>query len=137
MHNAFASAARQYNVENPKKAAYTPYIKRWKREKGADGVWRTEQISDEDWNATPAGRTYLMRNANLKEGNTVTSDRGDKDIYYDVIPEEFPEELTEDITEARGIRQNPLRYAPIVGAGISVLNDLFGGNDILNIILLE
>lgn len=29
----------------------------------------------------------------------------------------------------RGIRQNPLRYAPIIGSGIAVLNDIFGGND--------
>lgn len=129
VHNAFAAAAKQYNVENPKEAPYTPYTKRWIREKGADGEWRTQQITDEEWNSAPAGRTYLMRNPNLKEGNTITSERGDKDIYYDVIPEELPEELTGDVTEVRGIRQNPLRYAPIIGSGIAVLNDIFGGND--------
>lgn len=129
VHNAFAAAAKQYNVENPKEAPYTPYTKRWIREKGADGEWRTQQITDEEWNSAPAGRTYLMRKPNLKEGNTVTSERGDKDIYYDVIPEELPEELTGDVTEVRGIRQNPLRYAPIIGSGIAVLNDMFGGND--------
>jgi hypothetical protein len=129
VHNAFAAAAKQYNVENPKEAPYTPYTKRWIREKGADGEWRTQQITDEEWNSAPAGRTYLMRNPNLKEGNTITSERGDKDIYYDVIPEELPEELTGVVTEVRGIRQNPLRYAPIIGSGIAVLNDIFGGND--------
>lgn len=129
VHNAFAAAAKQYNVENPKEAPYTPYTKRWIREKGADGEWRTQQITDEEWNSAPAGRTYLMRNPNLKEGNTITSERGDKDIYYDVIPEELPEELTDDVTEVRGIRQNPLRYAPLIGSGIAVLNDIFGGND--------
>ena len=129
MHNAFAAAAKQYNVENPKEAPYTPYTKRWIREKGADGEWRTQQITDEEWNSAPAGRTYLTRKPNLKEGNTITSERGDKDIYYDVIPEELPEELTGDVTEVRGIRQNPLRYAPIIGSGIAVLNDMFGGND--------
>lgn len=128
VHNAFA-AAKQYNIENPKEDPYTPYTKRWIREKGADGEWRTQQITDEEWNSAPAGRTYLMRNTNLKEGNTVTSDRGDKDIYYDVIPEELPEELTGDVTEVKGIRQNPLRYAPLIGSGIAVLNDIFGGND--------
>lgn len=129
VHNAFAAAAKQYNIENPKEDPYTPYTKRWIREKGADGEWRTQQITDEEWNSAPAGRTYLMRNTNLKEGNTVTSDRGDKDIYYDVIPEELPEELTGDVTEVKGIRQNPLRYAPLIGSGIAVLNDIFGGND--------
>lgn len=129
VHNAFAAAAKQYNIENPKKDPYTPYTKRWIREKGADGEWRTQQITDEEWNSAPAGRTYLMRNTNLKEGNTVTSDRGDKDIYYDVIPEELPEELTGDVTEVKRIRQNPLRYAPLIGSGIAVLNDIFGGND--------
>ena len=129
VHNAFAAAAKQDNIENPKEDPYTPYTKRWIREKGADGEWRTQQITDEEWNSAPAGRTYLMRNTNLKEGNTVTSDRGDKDIYYDVIPEELPEELTGDVTEVKGIRQNPLRYAPIIGSGIAVLNDIFGGND--------
>ena len=129
VHNAFAAAAKQYNIENPKEDPYTTYTKRWIREKGADGEWRTQQITDEEWNSAPAGRTYLMRNTNLKEGNTVTSDRGDKDIYYDVIPEELPEELTGDVTEVKGIRQNPLRYAPIIGSGIAVLNDIFGGND--------
>lgn len=129
VHNAFAAAAKQYNVENPKEAPYTPYTKRWVREKGADGEWRTQQITDEEWNSAPAGRTYLTRKPNLKEGNTITSERGDKDIYYDVIPEELPEELTGDVTEVRGIRQNPLRYAPIIGSGIAVLNDIFGGND--------
>lgn len=129
VHNAFAAAAKQYSVENPKEAPYTPYTKRWIREKGADGEWRTQQITDEEWNSAPAGRTYLMRKPNLKEGNTITSERGDKDIYYDVIPEELPEELTGDVTEVRGIRQNPLRYAPIIGSGIAVLNDIFGGND--------
>ena len=129
VHNAFAAAAKQYNIENPKEDPYTPYTKRWIREKGADGEWRTQQITDEEWNSAPAGRTYLMRNTNLKEGNTVTSDRGDKDIYYDVIPEELPEELTGDVTEVEGIRQNPLRYAPLIGSGIAVLNDIFGGND--------
>ncbi len=129
VHNAFAAAAKQYNVENPKEAPYTPYTKRWIREKGADGEWRTQQITDEEWNSAPAGRTYLMRKPNLKEGNTVTSERGDKDIYYDVIPEGLPEGLTGDVTEVRGIRQNPLRYAPIIGSGIAVLNDIFGGND--------
>lgn len=129
VHNAFAAAAKQYNVENPKEAPYTPYTKRWIREKGADGEWRTQQITDEEWNSAPAGRTYLTRKPNLKEGNTITSERGDKDIYYDVIPEELPEELTGDVTEVRGIRQNPLRYAPIIGSGIAVLNDMFGGND--------
>ena len=128
VHNAFAAAAKQYNVENPKEAPYTPYTKRWIREKGADGEWRTQQITDEEWNSAPAGRTYLTRKPNLKEGNTITSERGDKDIYYDVIPEELPEELTGDVTEVRGIRQNPLRYAPIIGSGIAVLNDIFGGN---------
>lgn len=129
VHNAFAAAAKQYNIENPKEDPYTPYTKRWIREKGADGEWRTQQITDEEWNSAPAGRTYLMRNTNLKEGNTVTSDRGDKDIYYDVIPEELPEELTGDVTEVKGIRQNPLRYAPLIGSGIAVLNDIFGDND--------
>lgn len=129
VHNAFVAAAAQYNKENPKKESYTPYIKRWIREKGADGEFRVQEILDKDWNATPAGRTYLMRNPNLKEGNTVTSDKGDKDIYYDVIPEELPEELISDVTEVGGIRQNPLRYAPLVGSGIAVLNDIFGGND--------
>lgn len=129
VHNAFAAAAKQYNIENPKEDPYTPYTKRWIREKGADGEWRTQQITDEEWNSAPAGRTYLMRNTNLKEGNTVTSDRGDKDIYYDVIPEELPEELTGDVTEVKRIRQNPLRYAPLIGSGIAVLNDIFGGND--------
>lgn len=129
VHNAFAAAAKQYNIENPKEDPYTPYTKRWIREKGADGEWRTQQITDEEWNSAPAGRTYLMRNPNLKEGNTVISDRGDKDIYYDVIPEELPEELTGDVTEVKGIRQNPLRYAPLIGSGIAVLNDIFGGND--------
>jgi hypothetical protein len=129
VHNAFAAAAKQYSVENPKEAPYTPYTKRWIREKGADGEWRTQQITDEEWNSAPAGRTYLTRKPNLKEGNTITSERGDKDIYYDVIPEELPEELTGGVTEVRGIRQNPLRYAPIIGSGIAVLNDIFGGND--------
>lgn len=129
VHNAFAAAAKQYTVENPKEAPYTPYTKRWIREKGADGEWRTQQITDAEWNSAPAGRTYLMRNPNLKEGNTVTSDRGDKDIYYDVIPEELPEELTGDVTEVKGIRQNPLRYVPLIGSGTAVLNDIFGGND--------
>lgn len=129
VHNAFASAAKQYTVENPKEDPYTPYTKRWIREKGADGEWRTQQITDEEWNSAPAGRTYLMRNPNLKEGNTITSDRGDKDIYYDVIPEELPEELTGDVTEVKGIRQHPLRYAPLIGSGVAVLNDIFGGND--------
>lgn len=129
VHNAFAAAAKQYSVENPKEAPYTPYTKRWIREKGADGEWRTQQITDEEWNSAPAGRTYLMRKPNLKEGNTITSERGDKDIYYDVIPEELPEELTGGVTEVRGIRQNPLRYAPIISSGIAVLNDIFGGND--------
>lgn len=129
VHNAFAAAAKQYSVENPKEAPYTPYTKRWIREKGADGEWRTQQITDKEWNSAPAGRTYLTRKPNLKEGNTITSERGDKDIYYDVIPEELPEELTGDVTEVRGIRQNPLRYAPIIGSGIAVLNDIFGGND--------
>ena len=129
VHNAFAAAAKQYNIENPKEDPYTPYTKRWIREKGADGEWRTQQITDEEWNSAPAGRTYLMRNTNLKEGNTVTSDRGDKDIYYDVIPEELPEELTGDVTEVKGIRQNPLGYAPLIGSDIAVLNDIFGGND--------
>lgn len=129
VHNAFAAAAKQYTVENPKEGPYTPYTKRWIREKGADGEWRTQQITDEEWNSAPAGRTYLMRNPNLKEGNTVTSDRGDKDIYYDVIPEELPEELTGDVTEVKGIRQNPLRYVPLIGSGTAVLNDIFGGND--------
>lgn len=129
VHNAFAAAAKQYTVENPKEDPYTPYTKRWIREKGADGEWRTQQITDAEWNSAPAGRTYLMRNPNLKEGNTVTSDRGDKDIYYDVIPEELPEELTGDVTEVKGIRQSPLRYAPLIGSGIAVLNDIFGGND--------
>lgn len=128
VHNAFAAAAKQYTVENPKGEPYTPYTKRWIREKGADGEWRTQQITDAEWNSAPAGRTYLMRNPNLKEGNTVTSDRGDKDIYYDVIPEELPEELTGDVTEVKGIRQSPLRYAPLIGSGIAVLNDIFGGN---------
>lgn len=129
VHNAFAAAAKQYTVENPKEGPYTPYTKRWIREKGADGEWRTQQITDAEWNSAPAGRTYLMRNPNLKEGNTVTSDRGDKDIYYDVIPEELPEELTGDVTEVKGIRQNPLRYVPLIGSGTAVLNDIFGGND--------
>lgn len=129
VHNAFAAAAKQYTVENPKEGPYTPYTKRWIREKGADGEWRTQQITDEEWNSAPAGRTYLMRNPNLKEGNTVTSDRGDKDIYYDVIPEELPEELTGDVTEVKGIRQNPLRYVPLIGSGTAVLNDIFGGNN--------
>ena len=129
VHNAFASAAKQYTVENPKEDPYTPYTKRWIREKGADGEWRTQQITDEEWNSAPAGRTYLMRNPNLKEGNTITSDKGDKDIYYDVIPEELPEELTGDVTEVKGIRQHPLRYAPLIGSGVAVLNDIFGGND--------
>lgn len=129
VHNAFAAAAKQYTVENPKEDPYTPYTKRWIREKGADGEWRTQQITDAEWNSAPAGRTYLMRNPNLKEGNTVTSDRGDKDIYYDVIPEELPEELTGDVTEVKGIRQNPLRYVPLIGSGTAVLNDIFGGND--------
>lgn len=129
VHNAFAAAAKQYTVENPKEKPYTPYTKRWIREKGADGEWRTQQITDEDWNSAPAGRTYLMRNPNLKEGNTVISDRGDKDIYYDVIPEELPEELIGDVTEVKGIRQSPLRYAPLIGSGIAVLNDIFGGNN--------
>lgn len=129
VHNAFAAAAKQYTVENPKEDPYTPYTKRWIREKGADGEWRTQQITDAEWNSAPAGRTYLMRNPNLKEGNTVTSDRGDKDIYYDVIPEELPEELTGDVTEVKGIRQSPLRYAPLIGSGTAVLNDIFGGND--------
>ena len=129
VHNAFAAAAKQYTVENPKEGPYTPYTKRWIREKGADGEWRTQQITDAEWNSAPAGRTYLMRNPNLKEGNTVTSDRGDKDIYYDVIPEELPEELTGDVTEVKGIRQNPLRYVPLIGSGAAVLNDIFGGND--------
>ena len=70
-----------------------------------------------------------MRNPNLKEGNTITSDKGDKDIYYDVIPEELPEELTGDVTKVKGIRQHPLRYAPLIGSGVAVLNDIFGGND--------
>ena len=129
VHNAFVAAAKQYNIENPKEGPYTPYTKRWIREKGADGEWRTQQITDAEWNSAPAGRTYLMRNPNLKEGNTVTSDRGDKDIYYDVIPEELPEELTGDVTEVKGIRQNPLRYVPLIGSGTAVLNDIFGGND--------
>jgi len=129
VHNAFAAAAKQYTVENPKEGPYTPYTKRWIREKGADGEWRTQQITDAEWNSAPAGRTYLMRNPNLKEGNTVTSDRGDKDIYYDVIPEELPEELTGDVTKVKGIRQNPLRYVPLIGSGTAVLNDIFGGND--------
>lgn len=129
VHNAFAAAAKQYTVENPKEDPYTPYTKRWIRKKGADGEWRTQQITDAEWNSAPAGRTYLMRNPNLKEGNTVTSDRGDKDIYYDVIPEELPEELTGDVTEVKGIRQSPLRYAPLIGSGTAVLNDIFGGND--------
>lgn len=129
VHNAFASAAKQYTVENPKEDPYTPYTKRWIREKGADGEWRTQQITDEEWNSAPAGRTYLMRNPNLKEGNTITSDKGDKDIYYDVIPEELPEEPTGDVTEVKGIRQHPLRYAPLIGSGVAVLNDIFGGND--------
>lgn len=129
VHNVFAAAAKQYTVENPKEGPYTPYTKRWIREKGADGEWRTQQITDAEWNSAPAGRTYLMRNPNLKEGNTVTSDRGDKDIYYDVIPEELPEELTGDVTEVKGIRQNPLRYVPLIGSGTAVLNDIFGGND--------
>ena len=129
VHNAFAAAAKQYTVENPKEGPYTPYTKRWIRERGADGEWRTQQITDAEWNSAPAGRTYLMRNPNLKEGNTVTSDRGDKDIYYDVIPEELPEELTGDVTEVKGIRQNPLRYVPLIGSGTAVLNDIFGGND--------
>lgn len=129
VHNAFAAAVKQYNIENPKEGPYTPYTKRWIREKGADGEWRTQQITDAEWNSAPAGRTYLMRNPNLKEGNTVTSDRGDKDIYYDVIPEELPEELTGNVTEVKGIRQNPLRYVPLIGSGTAVLNDIFGGND--------
>lgn len=129
VHNAFAAATKQYNIENPKEGPYTPYTKRWIREKGADGEWRTQQITDAEWNSAPAGRTYLMRNPNLKEGNTVTSDRGDKDIYYDVIPEELPEELTGNVTEVKGIRQNPLRYVPLIGSGTAVLNDIFGGND--------
>lgn len=129
VHNAFALAASQYNKENPSKTSYTPYTKRWIREKGADGVWRTQQISDEDWNAAPAGRTYLMRNPNLREGNTVTSKRGDKDIYYDVVPEKAPKESIDGISEVAGIRQNPLRYAPIIGSGIAFLNDIFGGNE--------
>lgn len=129
VHNAFAAAAKQYTVENPKEGPYTPYTKRWIREKGADGEWRTQQITDAEWNSAPAGRTYLMRNPNLKEGNTVTSNRGDKDIYYDVIPEELPEELTGDVTEVKGIRQNPLRYVPLIGSGTAVLNDIFGGNN--------
>lgn len=126
VHNAFALAAS--NKENPSEESYTPYTKRWIKEKGADGVWRTQQISDEDWNATPAGRTYLMRNPNLRKGNTVTSKRGDKDIYYDVIPEEVPKESIDGISEVAGIGQNPLRYAPIIGSGITFLNDIFGGN---------
>lgn len=129
VHNAFAAAAKQYTVENPKKNSYTPYTKRWIREKGADGEWKTQQITDEEWNSAPAGRTYLMRNPNLKEGNTITSNRGDRDIYYDVIPEKLSEELTDDVTEVKGIRQNPLRYTPIIGSGMTVLNDIFGGND--------
>lgn len=129
VHNAFAAAAKQYTIENPKENPYTPYTRRWIREKGVDGEWRTQQITDEEWNSAPAGRTYLMRNPNLKEGNTITSERGDKDIYYDVIPEELPEESIDGVTEVKGIRQNPLRYAPLIGSGIAVLNDIFGGND--------
>ena len=39
VHNAFASAAKQYTVENPKEDPYTPYTKRWIREMGGDGDW--------------------------------------------------------------------------------------------------
>lgn len=35
----------------------------------------------------------------------------------------------DNVTEVKGIRQNPLRYAPLIGSGIAVLNDIFGGND--------
>lgn len=33
------------------------------------------------------------------------------------------------VSHGRGIRQHPLRYAPIVGSGIAVLNDMLGGNE--------
>lgn len=35
---------------------------------------------------------------------------------------------TSSKSKVKNIRQNPLRYAPIVGSGIAVLNDLLGGN---------
>lgn len=35
---------------------------------------------------------------------------------------------TSNKSKVKNIRQNPLRYAPIVGSGIAVLNDLLGGN---------
>lgn len=42
---------------------------------------------------------------------------------------ELEDDDKDDVTEVRGIRQNPLRYAPIIGSGIAVLNDMFGGNN--------
>lgn len=49
-----------------------------------------------------------------------------RDEYETTKPED---DDTDDVTEVRGIRQNPLRYAPIIGSGIAVLNDMFGGNN--------
>lgn len=49
-----------------------------------------------------------------------------RDGYETTEPED---DDTDDVTEVRGIRQNPLRYAPIIGSGIAVLNDMFGGNN--------
>lgn len=40
-----------------------------------------------------------------------------------------PEELTGGVTKVKGIRQSPLRYAPLIGSGTAALNDIFGGND--------
>lgn len=36
---------------------------------------------------------------------------------------------TQTGTPVRGIKQNPLRYAPIIGSAISVVNDMTGGNN--------
>lgn len=36
---------------------------------------------------------------------------------------------TQTGTSVRGIKQNPLRYAPIIGSAISVVNDMTGGNN--------
>lgn len=49
-----------------------------------------------------------------------------RDEYETTEPED---DDTDDVTEVRGIRQNPLRYAPIIGSGIAILNDMFGGNN--------
>lgn len=130
VHNAFNLASQSFTKEsNATPEGYTPYTRRWIREKGADGVWRTQQISDADWNAAPEGRTYLMRNSHLKEGNTVTSDKGDKDIYFDVIPEVFTNDEEVVPTKVTPMKDNWLRKFPIWMSGLSVTNDLFGGNE--------